>query len=108
HHVDLDAHYLAVVEAGEGCVDRVLADVGDDDLASLVEQVADDADADAVGAPGDEGRAAGEVLHLTASTIASNPRTGLPGPDSRPGRNSFMIRRSLNSQRPSTLRSWSS
>src|SRR5690606_20395634 len=85
HHVEPDAHDLAIVEAGKGRVDRVLADVGDRNLAALVEQVAHDPEPDAVGPTGDESRAAGEVDHRPPP-IAS---TGLPSPLSRPGRNSL-------------------
>src|SRR5690606_18113943 len=85
HDVELHSHDLAIVEAGERGVDRILADVGDRHLAAFAQQVAHDADADAVGAPGDEGRAAGEVFH-SLSSIAS---TGLPGPECRPSRNSL-------------------
>src|SRR5690606_25167865 len=85
HHIEPAAHDLAIVEAGERRVDRVLADVGDRHFAALIEQVAHDPESDAVGAAGDESRAAGEVDHRPPP-IAS---TGLPGPLSRPGRNSL-------------------
>src|SRR5690606_33115512 len=50
---------------------------------------------------------AGVAAHAPAAA-ASSVRTGFSEPLSRPGRNSFMIRRSLNSQRPSCFTSLSS
>ena len=55
--------HLAIVENGQRLLDRILPDVGDHHLAALVEQHPGEAEADAVGAAGDEGGAAREVLH---------------------------------------------
>ena len=67
--IELDAHNLAVVEALEGLIDRILPDIGDGDLAALVQKLADQTDADAIGAAGDEGGASCEVLHAASPAV---------------------------------------
>ena len=62
--VEPDPGHLAIVENGKRLLDRILPNVGDHHLAALVEQHPGEAEADAVGAAGDEGRAAREVLHF--------------------------------------------
>ena len=61
--VEPDPGHLAIVEDGERLLDRILPDVGDHHLAALVEQHPGEAQTDAVGAAGDEGGPAREVLH---------------------------------------------
>ena len=69
--VEPDPHHLAIVEVASAASIESSRDVGDRDLAALVEQHPGEAEPDPVGAAGDEGGAAGEVLH---GFFASWPR----------------------------------
>ena len=74
-NVELDADGgIGAVEHLDGLGERLRADVGDGDLAPLGEQRPGEAEADAVGAAGDEGGAAREILHVDTSGGAVSKR----------------------------------